>query len=130
MIDTVFKYRKNNRGFEGIAITPNGKIYVAIQSPLLFPSKSIGENSRIHRILEIDPATNITRMFAYLNDGIIGKVVTRFDYATGKLVICMQLTIMNCWYLKPQLVEQLTLKDYIELTWPTPPLYMEVFMVI
>ncbi|MBK8954446.1 MAG: esterase-like activity of phytase family protein [Saprospiraceae bacterium] len=73
LIDTVFKYRKNNRGFEGIAITPSGKIYVAIQSPLLFPSKSAGENTRIHRLLEIDPKTNATRMFAYLNDGIIGK---------------------------------------------------------
>ena len=71
-IDTVFKYRKNNRGFEGISITPNGKIYAIIQSPILYPNKSIGEGTRIHRILEIDPTTNATRMFAYLNDGIIG----------------------------------------------------------
>ncbi len=71
-IDTVFKYRKNNRGFEGITITPNGKIYAIIQSPLLYPNKSTGEGTRIHRILEIDPQTNTTRMFAYLNDGIIG----------------------------------------------------------
>lgn len=73
LIDTVFKYRKNNRGFEGIAMTPNGKIYAAIQSPLLFPSKSAGENTRIHRFLEIDPINNTTRVFAYLNDGVIGK---------------------------------------------------------
>jgi len=71
-IDTVFKYRKNNRGFEGLSITPNGKIYAIIQSPVLYPSKAIGEGSRIHRILEINPLTNETRMFAYLNDGIIG----------------------------------------------------------
>jgi len=71
-IDTVFKYRKNNRGFEGIAIAPNGKIYAIIQSPILYPSKTVGENTRVHRILEIDPATNNMRMFAYLNDGIIG----------------------------------------------------------
>jgi hypothetical protein len=71
-IDTVFKYRKNNRGFEGIAIAPNGKIYAIIQSPILYPTKTVGENSRVHRILEIDPATNNMRMFAYLNDGIIG----------------------------------------------------------
>jgi hypothetical protein len=71
-IDTVFKYRKNNRGFEGIAITPNGKIYAIIQSPILYPTTSVGENTRIHRILEIDPSTNAMRMFAYLNDGIIG----------------------------------------------------------
>ena len=72
-IDTVFKYRKNNRGFEGISITPGGKIYAIIQSPVLFPSKSVGEGTRVHRILEIDPATNNTRMFVYLNDGIIGN---------------------------------------------------------
>ena len=71
-IDTVFKYRKNNRGFEGLSITPNGKIYAIIQSPVLYPSKTIGEGSRIHRILEINPLTNATRMFAYLNDGVIG----------------------------------------------------------
>ncbi|MBN8697724.1 MAG: esterase-like activity of phytase family protein [Bacteroidetes bacterium] len=72
-IDTVFKYRKNNRGFEGIAIAPNGKVYAIIQSPILFPTQSVGENTRIHRILEIDPVTNAQRMFVYLNDGIIGS---------------------------------------------------------
>ena len=72
-IDSVFEFRKNNRGFEGIALTPNGKIYAFIQSPLLYPTKTVGENSRIHRILEIDPSTNQTQMFVYLNDGIIGS---------------------------------------------------------
>ena len=72
LIDTVYKYRKNNRGFEGITIAPNGKVYAIIQSPLLYPTTVIGEASRVHRILEIDPVTNATRMFAYLNDGVIG----------------------------------------------------------
>ena len=72
-IDTVFKYRKNNRGFEGLAMTPNGKIYAIIQSPVLYPSKSVGEGTKIHRILEIDPTNDQTKMFAYLNDGIIGS---------------------------------------------------------
>ena len=71
-IDTVYKYRKNNRGFEGLAMTPNGKLYAIIQSPILYPNKTIGESSRIHRILEIDPKTDQMRMLAYLNDGIIG----------------------------------------------------------
>ncbi|HRG38934.1 MAG TPA: esterase-like activity of phytase family protein, partial [Bacteroidia bacterium] len=44
-IDTVFKYRKNNRGFEGITITPNGKIYAIIQSPVLYPTKAVGEHT-------------------------------------------------------------------------------------
>ena len=71
-IDSVFKYRKNNRGFEGLSITPNGKVYAMIQSPILYPTQSIGEGTRIHRIIEIDPTTNATKMYAYLNDGIIG----------------------------------------------------------
>ena len=71
-IDTVFKYRKNNRGFEALAIAPNGKLYALIQSPILYPSTSVGENTRIHRMLEIDPVTNAQRMLVYLNDGIVG----------------------------------------------------------
>lgn len=71
-IDSVFKYRKNNRGFEGITIAPNGKVYAMIQSPILYPTKSIGEASRVHRLLEIDPVTGAMKMYAYLNDGIIG----------------------------------------------------------
>jgi len=71
-IDTVFKYRKNNRGFEGIAITPSGKIYAMIQSPLLYPTKIVGEATQVHRLLEIDPTTNATKVFVYLNDGVIG----------------------------------------------------------
>lgn len=72
LIDTSFKYRKNNRGFENMTIAPNGKVYAIIQSPLLYPTKVIGEATRVHRMIEIDPVTNATRMFVYLNDGIIG----------------------------------------------------------
>lgn len=71
-IDTVFKYRKNNRGFEGLCIAPNGKVYAIIQSPILYPTKNVGESTRVHRILEINPDNNSTKMYAYLNSGIIG----------------------------------------------------------
>ncbi|PBQ30478.1 hypothetical protein CNR22_01410 [Sphingobacteriaceae bacterium] len=71
-IDTVFKYRKNNRGFECLTIAPNGKVYAIIQSPLLFPNTATGEGTLVHRMIEIDPATNSTRVLVYLNDGIIG----------------------------------------------------------
>ncbi len=71
-IDTVFKYRKNNRGFEGLCIAPNGKIYAIIQSPILYPTKSVGESTRVHRIIEIDPDNNTSKMYAYLNQGVIG----------------------------------------------------------
>ena len=32
----------------------------------------MGDATQVHRMIEIDPATNTTKMFAYLNDGIIG----------------------------------------------------------
>lgn len=72
-IDTVFKYRNNNRGFESMAMTPNGKIYTIIQSPLFYPDDEVGEHTRVHRLLELDPATGATKMYAYLNDGEIGS---------------------------------------------------------
>ncbi len=87
-IDTVFGYRKNNRGFESICMTPNGKIYALIQSPLLYPTVTVGEASRIHRLLEIDPSSGATRMFAYLNDGIIGSGSNQIrlkDWKTGDM---------------------------------------------
>jgi len=82
-IDTCFKYRRNNRGFEGIAITPNGKIYAAIQSPLYYPNSS--NNGRVHRIIEIDPVTNMQRMFVYLNDGIIGTGANQIRFQDWKI---------------------------------------------
>ncbi|MDX2286666.1 MAG: choice-of-anchor I family protein [Bacteroidia bacterium] len=64
-IDSVFKKRRANRGFEGVALTPNGKVYAFIQSPMNNPGATAGNNSRLIRILELDPATGSTRMFGY-----------------------------------------------------------------
>lgn len=72
-IDTVWKYRKNNRGLESLTITPNGKIYALIQSPLLYPDEQTGEHTQVHRLMELDPSSGTTQMFAYLNDGEIGS---------------------------------------------------------
>lgn len=85
-IDTVFKKRKPNRGFEGVAITPNGKVYAILQSPLWNPVQSTGDSTRIHRILEIDPATNQTRMFAYLHQSAIAPNIRERDWKCGELV--------------------------------------------
>jgi hypothetical protein len=85
LIDTAFKYRKNNRGFENMTIAPNGKVYAIIQSPLLYPGKAVGEATRVHRMIEIDPATNATRMFIYLNDGVIGTGANQIRLQDWKL---------------------------------------------
>jgi hypothetical protein len=90
IIDNCFSFRRNNRGFEGITVTPNGKIYAIIQSPMYYKSVSgvAGSgtlaSSQIHRILEIDPATNTTAMYAYANDGTIGAIQPK-DLKIGDL---------------------------------------------
>jgi secreted PhoX family phosphatase len=68
LIDTVFKYRNPNKGFECLAMTPKGKIYAVVQQPLYWPNSTTGDNSRNHRILEIDPTTGKTRMFVYVHE--------------------------------------------------------------
>lgn len=87
-IDTVFKYRKNNRGFEGVAITPNGKVYAIIQSAILYPNKTDGEKSNVHRILELNPANGTSKMYAYLNPGDLtlgADVIKAKDWKIGDL---------------------------------------------
>lgn len=89
-IDACFTFRRNNRGFEGITVAPNGKVYAIIQSPLYYKAVSgvAGSgtlaSSQIHRILEIDPATNTTAMYAYVNDGTIGTIKPK-DIKIGDL---------------------------------------------
>lgn len=84
-IDTVLRNRTPNRGFEGLAITPNGKIYAFMQSTMDFPV-SAKDTTRIMRILEINPQNNTTRMFVHLNPGtsnIGGDKIKPKDWKIG-----------------------------------------------
>ena len=60
----IMKYRTPNRGFEGLALAPNGLIYAAEQSPLNLEEKA-GATARFTRIVTLDPRTGKTKMFAY-----------------------------------------------------------------
>jgi len=84
-IDTIIKYRRPNRGFEGVARTPNGKIYAILQSAMYNPNSTAGNNSKVHRILEIDPATNQSRTFLYFHEAPAGQIRHR-DYKLADLV--------------------------------------------
>ncbi|MDZ7289230.1 MAG: esterase-like activity of phytase family protein [candidate division KSB1 bacterium] len=83
-IAPVFVKRRPNRGFEGIAVTPNGKVYTIVQSPMYNPDKTSGQSSRLHRILEIDPETNVTRMFAYEHEPAIASIRSQ-DWKIGDM---------------------------------------------
>jgi hypothetical protein len=57
LLPEAFRLRKANRGFEGIAISPDGaRLFVMLQSPLLNPDKKSGEASRYVRIAVFDTA--------------------------------------------------------------------------
>ena len=57
LLPSVFSRRVANRGFEGIACSPEGKVYAILQRPLDNPlnGKKTSEASRMVRLLEIDP---------------------------------------------------------------------------
>ncbi|MDW5416848.1 esterase-like activity of phytase family protein [Iodobacter sp. CM08] len=74
-LPAVLANRQPNRGFEGIAITPNGKIYGAIQSNLEITDSKNNKSSKalFTRITEYDPVSKATRMFAYPIDANYSK---------------------------------------------------------
>lgn len=63
--------RKLNRGFEGIALSPNEKtLYIALQSPLANPDTTIGNDSRNTRILAFD----------VVSEKVVAEYVYRFQF--------------------------------------------------
>lgn len=54
-IPELFLKRKANRGFEALAISPDGRtLFVGLQSPLINPTKAVGDASLATRILRFD----------------------------------------------------------------------------
>lgn len=63
-LPAIMRYRIPNRGFEGLTITPTGKLVAAEQSVLDIEGKT-ADKAAFTRLVELDPATASTRMFAY-----------------------------------------------------------------
>ena len=84
-IDTMIGKRRPNRGFEGIAYTPNGMIYAILQSPIYNPNSSTSDSSQIHRIIQINPEDNTMKTFVYVHEDPIGEIRNK-DWKIGDLV--------------------------------------------
>jgi len=67
-LPAIYGARRGNRGFEGLAISPDqSTLYLLLQSPLNNPDKDTGEASRIGRLLVVDVATGTpTAEYAYV----------------------------------------------------------------
>ncbi|NLL37413.1 MAG: esterase-like activity of phytase family protein [Fretibacterium sp.] len=61
----VVKYRRPNRGMEGLAVSPSNKVFGIVQSPLDLGQGLDSSKARFIRLVELDPDTGKTRMFAY-----------------------------------------------------------------
>lgn len=70
-LPSIFLKRKINRGFEGLALLPDGDLVMALQSPLLNPDKAAGEDSRTTRLLRFSTRTHrVTAEYAYRFDPV------------------------------------------------------------
>ena len=90
---TITTGRQDNRGFEGLTVGANGKVYAVMQDPLVNEgSSNDGRRSRNVRIVEFDPVTGAAeRQFIYQLDSITdinGRVVAADS--TGALFTATQ----------------------------------------
>ncbi|MBM3114367.1 esterase-like activity of phytase family protein [Jeongeupia naejangsanensis] len=80
-LPAIIAKRQANRGFEGVAVTPSGKIVAMVQSILAMDDAKDSNNKAqktskapVIRLVEYDPANGATRMLAYPFDtALYGK---------------------------------------------------------
>lgn len=72
----ILNTRRQNRGFEGIAVSPDQRsLFLAMQSPLDYPTRALGRASRLVRILKFDVGS----------ERVTGEYVYQFDEACAFL---------------------------------------------
>jgi hypothetical protein len=73
-LPAIFADRQDNRGFESLALSPDGRtLYTALQSPLANPDVTAGKPSRAVRVLAVDTANGrATAEFVYPLEDVAG----------------------------------------------------------
>jgi hypothetical protein len=71
-IPEILKYRLENRGIEALTITPSGKLVYLPESVLNIEGKT-AQSARFIRLMEFDPKTRMTKMYAYEYDDNVYK---------------------------------------------------------
>lgn len=80
-LPAILNARRQNRGFEGLAISADEKtLFLAMQSPLEYPTRALGRASRLARILKFDIGSErVTGEYVYEFD----EVCSFLSLATG-----------------------------------------------
>lgn len=85
-LPSVLLHRKINRGFEGLALLPDGDLVMALQSPLSLPDGDAGDASLNTRLLRFSPRKKaVTAEYAYRFDPV--DVVDPSEDDTSELKI-------------------------------------------
>jgi hypothetical protein len=79
----ILSKRSPNRGFEGLT-QANGKIYAMLQSPLRNPDKTIGNQTRLNRIIELNTMTGEVNTFVYEMNNTRGALQQK-DWKIGDI---------------------------------------------
>ncbi|ROL59875.1 esterase-like activity of phytase family protein [Bacteroidetes/Chlorobi group bacterium MS-B_bin-24] len=86
----VYKFRRPNRGMEGLTITPDKKYLVGImQSPLLNPNKDVQKTSKACRILFYEIATAKFKEYIYLLEST-GTAVSEIAAITNTTFLVLE----------------------------------------
>lgn len=64
-LDSLLEKRRKNRGFEGITVSEEGVVYAIMQSPLNHPDEKQAKNSRMLRIIALDPQSGLMHYYFY-----------------------------------------------------------------
>lgn len=80
-LDSILQYRVPNRGFEGITITPNGRIVAVLQSPLHKDGDTYGD---LNRILVLNPHTDEQIWYFYPMETDTGAIRQK-DWKLGAI---------------------------------------------
>lgn len=86
----VYKYRRPNRGMEGLTITPDGKYLVGMmQSPLLNPNKDVQKTATACRILFYEIGTNNFKEYVYFLEST-GTAVSEIAALTNTTFLVLE----------------------------------------
>jgi hypothetical protein len=91
--------RKENRGFEGVAISPAGtRLFALFESPLSIPNESVGEGSRNIRLITLDltrPDPKVDGMYVYQTEPYASTgAAAQDDIKTGDLSALSQTRLL------------------------------------